>query len=139
MIRANELQVWFVTLWAQDPDFVPKLLDEVCRWAAKGLRQSHGRRTSARPARRRRAECGDLDRTWRERGGLERRRSAILVFRGTEIPLRIERVDLATGRRELFREIAPVDRSGFLQIEQVSLAASATAYAYGLVRRTSQL
>jgi eukaryotic-like serine/threonine-protein kinase len=64
---------------------------------------------------------------------------SVFVFEATEIPTRVERVDVRSGRRVLFREIAPLDRSGYLHIEQVSLAKHANAYTYGVVRRTSQL
>ena len=39
---------------------------------------------------------------------------SVLVSGGTSIPSRVERVDIETGRRTLFKEIAPPDRVGLL-------------------------
>jgi len=37
-----------------------------------------------------------------------------LVYRRAQVPCRLERVDLASGRRTLFKEFAPADRTGLL-------------------------
>jgi hypothetical protein len=39
-----------------------------------------------------------------------------LVYRRSEIPCRVEQVDLATGRRTLFKEFAPADHTGLLSL-----------------------
>jgi len=61
------------------------------------------------------------------------------VFRPANVPLRFERLDLASGRRALVREIIPADRSGLLRIGASSLADDGSSYAYGYLRMTSQL
>jgi hypothetical protein len=61
------------------------------------------------------------------------------VFRGTDLPSRIERVDLETGRRELFKEITPADRAGVLNLTNVTLSADERAYAYSYYRHLSHL
>lgn len=42
-----------------------------------------------------------------------------LIYRRSEIPCRLERVDLATGKRTLFKEFAPADRTGLLSMREV--------------------
>ena len=39
---------------------------------------------------------------------------SVYVYRPTNVPFRIERLDLASGRRVLIREVAPADRTGVL-------------------------
>ncbi len=41
---------------------------------------------------------------------------SVLAYRRAEIPCRLDRVDLVTGERRLFKEIAPVDRAGLLSL-----------------------
>ncbi len=59
---------------------------------------------------------------------------SILVYRPTEIPGRIDRLDLETGQRTLLRELAPADRAGLLNFEGASISADEEAYAYGFTR-----
>ncbi len=47
------------------------------------------------------------------------------------LPARIVRVDVATGRRELWREVAPPDISGVIEIASVLLTPDARSYVYG--------
>jgi hypothetical protein len=42
-----------------------------------------------------------------------------LTYRRAEIPYRLERVDLTTGRRTLFKEFAPADRTGLLSLREI--------------------
>jgi hypothetical protein len=44
---------------------------------------------------------------------------SVLVYRRAEIPCRLERVDLVTGRRTLFKEFAPADRTGLLSMREM--------------------
>jgi len=43
----------------------------------------------------------------------------VLAYRRSEIPYRLDRVDLATGNRTLFKELAPADRTGLLSIRDI--------------------
>ena len=61
------------------------------------------------------------------------------VYRPTNVPFRLERLNLASGRRELVREVAPVDRTGVLYGIAAALTDDAKSYAYDLKRMTSQL
>jgi len=63
----------------------------------------------------------------------------LYVSRSAEIPFRFERLDLASGRRDLIREVAPPDRTGVLSGTGAALADDARWYAYGYSRMTSQL
>jgi hypothetical protein len=49
------------------------------------------------------------------------------------------RLDVASGRRELIREVAPADRTGVLYGVQASLTDDTRSYAYDFKRMTSQL
>jgi eukaryotic-like serine/threonine-protein kinase len=64
---------------------------------------------------------------------------ALLVQRLSDIPMRVERVDLSTGRRSPVLTAAPADRAGLLQIGRISLAPSGRAYTYKTRVYISQL
>jgi hypothetical protein len=55
------------------------------------------------------------------------------------VPSRIERLDLASGRRVLMCEVAPADRTGVLWIVWAALTDDTKSYAYSYQRMTSQL
>ena len=61
------------------------------------------------------------------------------VFRDQEIPSRLERVDLVSGKRERIREIAPADRAGALNLTNLTLSADGRSYAYSFYRHLSHL
>jgi Tol biopolymer transport system component len=61
------------------------------------------------------------------------------VRRGVEIPARIERVDVATGRRELLTEIAPADRVGLLNFDPQSVSHDGKQYGYRYRKRQSTM
>ena len=54
----------------------------------------------------------------------------LYVYRRAELPLRIYRIELASGRRELWKEIVPSDPSGYQDVGGFSLSADASVYAY---------
>jgi len=47
-----------------------------------------------------------------------------------ETPLKIYRLHLSTGKKELWKEIMPSDRTGFIRIESVAVARDGKSYAY---------
>src|ERR1017187_5944895 len=55
---------------------------------------------------------------------------SVLVYRRAEIPCRLERVDLSTGRRSLFKEFAPADRTGLLSVRELFVTDDLRSYAY---------
>ena len=64
---------------------------------------------------------------------------ALDLLRTANLPYRFERFDLASGRRELIREVAPADKTGVLYSSAAALTDDAKAYAYDYSRMTSQL
>jgi eukaryotic-like serine/threonine-protein kinase len=65
--------------------------------------------------------------------------NALYVYRPADVPSRIERLDVASGRRVPIREIAPADRSGVLRILGAGLADGTKSYAYSYLKMTSEL
>jgi Tol biopolymer transport system component len=59
---------------------------------------------------------------------------SLYVYRRNELPARIFRVEVETGRRELWKEIAPADRTGLDHIDAIWMTPDARAYAYGYTR-----
>jgi len=64
---------------------------------------------------------------------------SLLVYRPTELPVPVDRLDLATGERSTVWRLAPADRAGLVRIEEVSLSADEGAYAYDFKRKTGDL
>jgi eukaryotic-like serine/threonine-protein kinase len=64
---------------------------------------------------------------------------SVLVYRRAEIPSRIERVDLVSGRRTLFKELAPVDRTGLLSVRELFITDDLRSYAYTAYYQVSSL
>jgi serine/threonine protein kinase len=60
-------------------------------------------------------------------------------FRRGEVPCRVFRVDLATGKRELWKEIVPPDSAGVTGIGSLTVSADGKGYAYGATRILSTL
>jgi len=66
-------------------------------------------------------------------------RQSVLAYRRAEIPCRLERVDLATGHRTLFKELAPADRAGLLSMREIFATADLQSYAYTAYYQVSSL
>ena len=64
-------------------------------------------------------------------------KSLFVATRG--VPLKIARVDLATGKREPWKEIAPADPAGVQTIVGVKFSADGKSYAYSTLRVLSDL
>ncbi len=64
---------------------------------------------------------------------------ALYLFRGADLPYRLERLDISSGSRNLIREVAPPDRTGVLNSVGFALADDMKSYAYSYQRMTSQL
>jgi len=63
----------------------------------------------------------------------------VLAYRRAEIPCRLERVDPATGKRTLFKELAPADRAGLLSMREVFATDDLRSYAYTAYYQVSSL
>ena len=64
---------------------------------------------------------------------------AILVYDANEIPVRVQRVDIATGARRTVLTIEPANRSSLLSVPYVTLADDEQHYAYAAWRTRTQL
>ncbi len=64
---------------------------------------------------------------------------SVLAYRRAEIPCRLERVDLATGHRTLFKELAPADRAGLLSTREIFVTDDLRSYAYTAYYQVSSL
>ena len=62
-----------------------------------------------------------------------------LVYPWSEVPARLERVDLATGRRDLVRRLAPPDLAGVVRIQNATVAGDESVYAYSATLRRADL
>jgi eukaryotic-like serine/threonine-protein kinase len=51
-----------------------------------------------------------------------------------EVPSRLDRIDVGTGERTLWRDLAPNDRAGVVQIGTIRTTADGSGYAYGYAR-----
>jgi serine/threonine protein kinase len=55
---------------------------------------------------------------------------SLLAYRSGEMPAKIMRVDPATGRQELWKELAPTYRAGLWEIQPVRVASDCETYGY---------
>ncbi|HKA36069.1 MAG TPA: protein kinase, partial [Thermoanaerobaculia bacterium] len=64
---------------------------------------------------------------------------SLYTHRGGEIPAKVWRFDLATGRRELFKEFSPADPAGVTSIETILVTPDGRSYVYGYAHNLSDL
>jgi serine/threonine protein kinase/Tol biopolymer transport system component len=64
---------------------------------------------------------------------------SLYIYRRGELPMKVFRVDVVSGRRELWREFAPSDPAGVVEIQSVVMTPDTTAYAYTYARILSDL
>jgi serine/threonine protein kinase/Tol biopolymer transport system component len=64
---------------------------------------------------------------------------SVLVERRPSLPARIDRVDVATGKSELWREIAPADRTGMTTVASVLISDDEGTLSYSVRRLLSEL
>jgi DNA-binding winged helix-turn-helix (wHTH) protein len=70
---------------------------------------------------------------WSEDGRL------VFVYRRAAFPLRVYGVETRTGRRALFKEIAPPDAAALRNVPKLLMTADGAAYAYGYVITSNDL
>jgi Tol biopolymer transport system component len=63
----------------------------------------------------------------------------LYVARPTALPVRVFRITLATGQRELWKEFAALDPAGVYRIAPILMTRDAAAYAYGTLRNLSDV
>ncbi|HKC83534.1 MAG TPA: hypothetical protein VKD46_06010, partial [bacterium] len=65
--------------------------------------------------------------------------ASIFVYRPSAPPLRVEKVDVKTGRRTLWKELRPQDPSGVNQVGPIEIAPNETSYVYSYRRGLGEL
>jgi Tol biopolymer transport system component len=63
----------------------------------------------------------------------------LFIRTGSDVPARIDRLDITTGRRTLLAEVGPADRTGLFTFAVNSVTKDARQYAYGYAKRLSTL
>jgi hypothetical protein len=63
----------------------------------------------------------------------------LFVYQRSAVPASVYSLDLATGKRQLWKEIAPADRNGVYRIDRVAIANDGQAYAYSYGRRVGRV
>ena len=63
----------------------------------------------------------------------------LYVYGWRELPLKVYRLDLATGRKELWKEVMPSDAAGIRAFPQIFLTPDGKSYVYQLRRFLSDL
>jgi dipeptidyl aminopeptidase/acylaminoacyl peptidase len=64
---------------------------------------------------------------------------SLYVWKRGELPVRVMRIDLESGRREIWKDLMPLDPAGVERISNVVVAPDAHAYAYAFARVLSDL
>ena len=64
---------------------------------------------------------------------------AVFVTHPAGLPARIERVDIATGQRSLWKELMPIDRAGLVDVGYFQISADGRSYAYSYRRNVATL
>ena len=64
---------------------------------------------------------------------------SLYLYRPGEFPAKVTRLDLATGKRTLWRSLAPADPAGVSQIGPIVMTPDASSYIYGYHRTLSDL
>ena len=64
---------------------------------------------------------------------------SIYVYRFGEIPAKVLQVDIATGKRQPWKQLVPADSAGIDTIRGVELSADGKSYVYGYIRTLSDL
>ena len=70
------------------------------------------------------ADAGESPVLWSSDG------RSLYAYKRSETPARVFQIDVATGRRILWKTIAPADRSGLITIDNVVMTPDARSYAY---------
>ncbi|HEY3204353.1 MAG TPA: protein kinase, partial [Thermoanaerobaculia bacterium] len=78
-------------------------------------------------------ELDDIPLRWTADG------NSLFVYRPSAPPLRIDTVDVKTGRRTLWKEIRPPDPSGVEQVGPIQIAPDETSYVYSYRRALDEL
>ena len=64
---------------------------------------------------------------------------SVFVSRSGEVPARVERLDVATGKREFLRTVGPSNLTGVLSVGPFAFTEEGKSYAYACRRMSSHL
>ncbi len=64
---------------------------------------------------------------------------SVFLYRSKDIPARVYKVDLATGKSQVFREFLPLDSAGLVSIAPLQITPDGKHYVYSFVRMLSDL
>ena len=64
---------------------------------------------------------------------------ALYLFRLEDVPAKVYRLDLSTGRKELWKELVPADPAGISIIYTIQMTPDAKSYVYTYLRDLSDL
>ena len=78
-------------------------------------------------------EPGDIPINWSEDG------HSIYLYRSGEVPAKVYRVDLATGKKTVWKQIAPLDPTGVSTIGPIVMTPNGKTYVYGFHRTLGDL
>jgi Tol biopolymer transport system component len=76
---------------------------------------------------------GDIPSRWTSDG------RAVFVYRRDQMPTKLIRIDIATGRRELWKELVPADSAGVTEVASVIPTSDGRSYVYSYIRQLSDL
>jgi hypothetical protein len=63
----------------------------------------------------------------------------LYVFRRRDVPVRVFKLEVATGKKELWRELMPADGAGIVDVAPVIPTPNGQAYVYGYSRTLSDM
>jgi Tol biopolymer transport system component len=63
----------------------------------------------------------------------------VWVFRRAELPAKVSRLDVVTGRRELWKELVPADAAGVTEVTQPLPTPDGRYYVYTYIRMLADL
>jgi eukaryotic-like serine/threonine-protein kinase len=78
-------------------------------------------------------EPGDIPINWTQDG------RSIYLYRSGEVPAKVYRVELATGKKTVWKEIAPLDPTGVSTIGPILITPDGKTYVYGFHRTLGDL
>ena len=61
------------------------------------------------------------------------------VNQSKQLPVKIYRLNIVTGQRQLFKEVNPADVTGLYDVGHVIMSADGRSYIYGFTRLLSDL
>jgi len=78
-------------------------------------------------------DAGDIPVNWSQDGG------SIFVFRTGEVPAKVYRLELATGKKTVWKQIVPIDATGVSTIGPILVTPDGKSYVYGFHRTLADL